>query len=372
MRPETNYMKRSTKVMLRKRAVATQAPQLLHEGWLGGAGSTFLHLAAGKGKTSICAVLVEMGMDVDVPDPDNYGTPLESAAGGHLDTVKWLLKHGACPNGWPTSIATPLISAAVDGSVDIARALVDAGAEVNREHLRMPQTALDFAEAYKVKGSGQDTVADFLRERGGIQPYVDPHDWSKVPGGAYIQHIEQQIGSINPIRIKSQATEDCSFTVRKCAISPICHGRKRWSNEEYKLILTAGLSDSIGAELAMCLPWGWPLNTDSLKMPQFNWPVTLLTRLANAAKDDGLKLEHGFIIDIMHTALKEVEEVASVPQWVFVYHESLNIKRDSTVPDTLLLTPIVRKSPIPVSAGLSTADKKKSAKWKALAVPLDK
>lgn len=342
------------------RTAARKAPAVLEGGWNGVGGATFLHLAASKGRTDISAALVELGMDVNVTESNAYGTPLESAADrGQFETVKWFLRHGGLVDGCPTSVATPLMGAAVGGHLDIARALLDAGADVNREHLRLPETALDFAEAYKVKDSGQDAVAALLRERGGIRPYADPHDWSKVPGREYIEYIEHAIGTVNPIALSTEAGRGRKITVRKGIVAP---------KAEYKLLFTVGLARLAGSELAVPLPWGWPLNRDSLELPRFNWPLRLLGRLSGLA-GDGERLAHGVVLDAHQPAFKDTGAPPEILQWLVVNHESTDVNRDDE-PSTLLVIPVIAKKPVAAGAARALADKKATAKWKALAVPL--
>jgi hypothetical protein len=251
------------------------------------------------------------------------------------------------------------MGAAVGGHVAVARALLDAGADVNREHLRLPETALDFAEAYKVKNSGQDAVAVLLRERGGIRPYADPHDWNKVPGREYIQYIEHAIGAVNPIALPTDAGRGRKITVRKAAVFP---------KSEYKLLFTIGLARVAGPELAVPLPWGWPLNRDSLELPRFNWPLRLLGRLSGLA-GDGERLAHGVVVDAHQPAFKDLEAPSEILQWLVVNHESTDVNREDE-PETLLVLPVIAKKPVVAKAARALADKKANAKWKALAVPL--
>ena len=92
--------------------------------------------------------------------------------------------------------------AAVDGYVEIAGTLIDAGAEVNREHLRLPQTALDLAVVYRFKNPGQEKVAELLRANGAIRSYTEKHGWNGIRGQFYIEHIERALGGFaNPIAI---------------------------------------------------------------------------------------------------------------------------------------------------------------------------
>jgi hypothetical protein len=342
------------------RAAVEKAPTVLRGGWSGGNGATFLHLAASKGRTSVCAVLVELGIDVNEVDQSTGGTPLESAADrGHVDTLKWLLERGARVDGLPTSIATPLMGAAMNGHLNAAQLLVDEDAEINREHLRLPQTALDFAELYRVKGSGQDAVAALLRKRGGIRPYADPHDWSRVPGCGYLELIEHAIGAVNPIELSTADAAGRTVTVRKAAIFP---------KADYKLLFTVGAAPTAGSELAVPLPWGWPLNRDSLELGRFNWPLRLLGLFAGLAAD-GERFAHGVIIDTDHPAFKDLGALSGTLQWLMVNHKATDVDRTKEA-RTLLVLPVTGKKPVTATAARVLADKKAIAKWKTLALPM--
>jgi len=343
------------------RSAVKKAPAVLEGGWNGVGGATFLHLAASEGRTDVTAALLDLGMDVNVAESNARLTPLSSAASsGHVHMVRWLLKRGALVDGCPDSVATPLIGAAVGGHVDVARTLLDAGAEVNREHLRLPETALDAAEINRVRNTGQDAVAALLRERGGIRPYADDHDWSKVPGRDYIQYIEHAIGGVSPVALTTEAGRGRTLTVRRCIVAP---------KAEYKLLFTVGLSRITGAELAVPLPWGWPVNRDSLELTRFNWPLHLLGRLSGVAGDKG-RIAHGTVVDAHDAAFTGVGIPRQILQWLLVDHESTNANREGEAA-TLLVLPITAKKPIAESAARGQADKKASAKWKALAAPLE-
>jgi uncharacterized protein len=343
------------------RAAVRKAPAVLEGGWSGTGGATFLHLAAAKGRTEIVAALVDAGMDIDVPESNAQGTPLESAAeNGQLATVKWLLGNGARVDGRPDSVSTPLIGAAVGGHLEIARALLDAGADVNREHLRFPETALDAAEVNRVRNTGQDAVAALLRERGAIRPYADNHDWSKIAGREYIQYIEHVVGAVSPIALSVDAGRGRTLTLRRAIVAP---------KAEHKLLFTVGLSRIAGTELAIPLPWRWPLNRDSLELARFNWPVGVLGGLSGLGGGK-TKLAHGTIVDAKDAGLNDTGAPPAILQWLLVNHASTDAEREDE-PPTLVVLPVVGKKPIAAAAARAQADKKASAKWKALAVPLE-
>jgi len=339
--------------------VAKTNPAALKRGWTGGSGPGYLHLAAKKGHLRVCEALVKAGLDVN-SGADSDGVPLDAAAmAGHLDVARWLLDHGAMVDGPPTSIATPLMGAAIEGRLDVARLLLDSGAEVNREHLRLPQTALDFAVVYEVKGTGQAAVADLLRKSGGIRPYTERHDWSGVPGQTYIEHVEGALGAFaNPLMLSSFERGKRKTSIRKIRIP------KKY---DYQLLFTVGLAHS-GVELVLCLPSAWPLNRATLEIDRFRWPVDFLAGVARG-QDNDLGLDHGSVVSTADLALGK----AGVPerQWLVITSETLEAERkgDGRIPKSLLLVPHSGKGALkPGKEAKAQADKKKREKWAKLAI----
>jgi uncharacterized protein len=116
-------------------------------------GETPLMAAAGAGNATIVNLLVGAGADVNAREPEQDQTALMWAVDeGHLPVVKQLLAAGADPNAaakantlrddllreggrqmvsWSRGGLTPLMFAARDGHVDVAQALVEAGARLD-------------------------------------------------------------------------------------------------------------------------------------------------------------------------------------------------------------------------------------------------
>jgi hypothetical protein len=331
-----------------------------------GGGASYLHLAAGEGQAEVCSALVELGIDINIDTAPGNAVPLQKAARhGHLGTVQWLLDHGARVDGQPTSGTTPLMAAAIEGHVDVVRLLLDAGAEINRDNLYSPQTALDLAIQYRVKQSGQDAVAALLRERGGIRPYYERHDWTGVPGQLHIECIERAIRlCVNPIPLaETHLPGGTAVTVR----------RTRVPKKPYEQLLFTIQHVRSRTELALCLPSAWPFNNGTMEDPRYTWPISLLLQLTAAMVQGGLELAHGDALDATHPALQGFSWPAAIRQWMVVLHGSIEAERalGRGIPRTLFLVPILTKKTFQGPEARAKANKLKSAKWKALTLPVE-
>eukprot|EP00435_Cladocopium_sp_Y103_P041722 s331_g11.t1 len=123
-------------------------------------GQTPLNLAAGKGHTEICSILVAADVDVNVTG-HNGSTPLHDAAlGGHADVVKLLLEGKARVILINNDRMTALHLAASGGHADAVKLLLEAKSPVMSKD-REGQTPLDVA-----RNQGQHEVATLLDQCG--------------------------------------------------------------------------------------------------------------------------------------------------------------------------------------------------------------
>ena len=75
--------------------------------------------------------LLELGVDVNIPDHDGDTALLMISQNGNIEIVRLLLEAGADPNIHKTPpIQTPLMAASAQGHIEIVRMLLDAGAKV--------------------------------------------------------------------------------------------------------------------------------------------------------------------------------------------------------------------------------------------------
>jgi ankyrin repeat protein len=84
----------------------------------------------------------------------------------NLTTIRWLLAHGIDVNAkrrmWDLN-HTALHMTVESGAIEIARLLLDAGADPNVRDDRVHATALGWAEFF-----GRDEIADLIRGKGGV------------------------------------------------------------------------------------------------------------------------------------------------------------------------------------------------------------
>nr|TKW39240.1 hypothetical protein SEVIR_1G165900v2 [Setaria viridis] len=123
-------------------------------------GAGVLHAAAGSGRMSMCAYLVEeLLVDVNATD-DSGDTPLAYAVrSGTLDIVQYLLDHDANPDKPNGKGSTALHLAAAGGNCDIVKALLSKGANV--DSFCDTGTPLHMAAFFK-----QDGAMKILLDRG--------------------------------------------------------------------------------------------------------------------------------------------------------------------------------------------------------------
>jgi len=90
-----------------------------------------LHVAAERGSTDMVVLLLERGAEIDQRNPRGFTPLISAAAAGRLEAVQYLISRGACVD-CRAGKHFALMSAAINGHADVARALLDAGAFVNQ------------------------------------------------------------------------------------------------------------------------------------------------------------------------------------------------------------------------------------------------
>jgi ankyrin repeat protein len=111
-------------------------------------GLTALHFAARQGSAASARALVDSGVAVDLKSPGDRATPLLVAViNGHLDVAKYLLDRGADPNLTSTAGVVPLYAA-----LNVRWAPIAAYPQP-RAHLQQATTYLDLMTALLQKGA---------------------------------------------------------------------------------------------------------------------------------------------------------------------------------------------------------------------------
>jgi uncharacterized protein len=125
-----------------------------------------LMMAALKGQTALARRLIERDADVNKPG----WAPLHYAAtGGHLDMMELLLEHYAFIDAESPNGTTPLMMAAMYGSTEAVKLLLDAGADTAMKN-KLGMTAVDFA----TRGNRPDAAELITRQ---IQRNKPPGKW---------------------------------------------------------------------------------------------------------------------------------------------------------------------------------------------------
>jgi uncharacterized protein len=140
-------------------------------------GETPLMVAAHTGNVDVVRMLLDRGADLSATEASAGQTALMRAvAENHPAVVQLLLAHRADPRARSRNQFTPLLFAAQQGNVDIAKLLLDAGADVNEaapdgiagdtNALRPFRPGTKAATLLVAIDSGHERMARFLLEHG--------------------------------------------------------------------------------------------------------------------------------------------------------------------------------------------------------------
>lgn len=347
------------------RGLLAAAPQLLTLRELDmDDGDSLLHLAAAGGSSDVCALLVSLGMDIDLPLPGHRNsTPLCAAADdGHLDTCRWLLAHGAAVDGLPDNILTPLASACVSGHQAVVALLLQHGANPNRLHTRWNTAPLDIATSW-----GFPEIAALLAAAGGVSIGDVPQQAASSPQESIRTFMHNSAGWVLPA-VFSPRSGDARFSL---GIS--CIDAKR----DFKLLFTVGLfGQTPMTELAICLPTRWPLTVDGFA-PHSAWrfPVDLLARLGCHTLDQA-SLDAGALLRRDDPRLADlawpdgVDALLAIDKrWNSEAQED-DIAADDRVTIYLLVPVTFTKKGAPHAAALAALmERKLKGSWKVSALP---
>jgi len=126
-------------------------------------GFTPLGLAVFFGHPEAVKLLLDAGADVNLPSRESMKvTPLASAsAARQLEIARVLIEHGANVNARAANDFTPLHEAAASGKLDFAQLLLEHGADVNAKTMD-GKTPLDYAREHN-----QHEMVELLRKSAG-------------------------------------------------------------------------------------------------------------------------------------------------------------------------------------------------------------
>ncbi|MBT2342162.1 MULTISPECIES: ankyrin repeat domain-containing protein [Pseudomonas] len=326
-----------------------------------------LHHAAERNQVAVCALLADLGMDLDQPTVGSgNATALALAAkNGHLETARWLLEAGADVNGSPLSVATPLITAVTFGQSDTVELLLKYHPDLNRLHAKLNRTALDLAQSWNFP-----KIYQRLKAQGAISALETVADEEDLPGDAIVEFVSSTAGWVLPKALVPQP-DSVSMDFRVSCIA---------NKNDFKLLFTVGLFVAKPrTELFICLPGNWRLPKQGFTSDSpWMFPQALLTVLAEKTLKDA-PLTEGQIISKMDEAFVQLNWPSDTDA-VMVVDKIWNTTGDAVTEDhqdsvkLYVLAPLkLPKKGQPEGEALITLlEKKRKASWKsiALAAPL--
>uniref|UniRef100_A0A8C2YZ07 Tetratricopeptide repeat, ankyrin repeat and coiled-coil containing 1a n=1 Tax=Cyclopterus lumpus TaxID=8103 RepID=A0A8C2YZ07_CYCLU len=158
-------------------------------------GETVLSAAAGRGRTEVCAFLLERGAGLQIPNRRGMAPLLSASKHGHTQVVELLLKQDADINVNEKQGRTALMLAASEGHVSTAELLLTKGASLSSAD-QEGLTALSWACL-----KGQKGVMQLLAEAGADLNHPDrqgrtPLDLAALNGDADAVHCLVENGAV--------------------------------------------------------------------------------------------------------------------------------------------------------------------------------
>jgi hypothetical protein len=233
-------------------------------------------------------VLLDAGVDINTSqDKDPEGIVVRAAGEGALESVRWLLEHGAGINCEVEGVVRcfALAHAIMDGHFEVVRLLVEHGADVNATWAE--RNALSFAVDY-----GYPEIADYLRTHGAVLPGETA---PAAPDSEILRHIRRHFGQPRGLSLRAVVPTDPDVVIH---VVPL---------PDRQLLVTEGMSARaltvppgwdrfIYAELLLALPVDWPLTPEALTDPATAWPVQLVRKVALWPHQAGGCLGHGVTV----------------------------------------------------------------------------
>ena len=328
-----------------------------------------LSRAARNGYIEECIGLIDSGASIEfLAWGFSASTPMKAAAvGGHIEVMKLLLSRGARVDGLDVIPNAPLMGA-VAWSPEATAFLVEAGADLDRDSLLAPTTALGCAEDYVKAPFGGPThqaMAEYLRSLGATDPWnygrTRPNEgfWDDTLGMLTVLLAEHCLGVTHAKPVAERRSQHARIEIRRAR-----HGWK----SIFQTLYSAGLTLQGGhCEVGLCLTRAWPLHRSALLDPKFRCPVDFLLELSDRVLR-GAPLVHGDVLGREHELVRGLDWPGSFDQWLVVRHQSLEARRreigDPMLPEVLLLVPHLDKKPLkPGKDAIVKADAKAQVKW---------
>jgi hypothetical protein len=257
---------------------------------LGEYGGEYMHHAASCNNPDAMQILLDYGVSISSLNLSDH-PPLSSAIGNNaLDAAKWLIAHGSLINKKygerDIDICAALFTASHHGTLEMARLLVEAGANVNAYN-RAGLTPLDFAEMY-----GKKDIAAYLRSKGGFSGKEIPGAIPPPERGPIVEYIREHLGEPEPLAIGSLLPANPDVSIRR-----LYAGEKLllFTNGMSKRAMSTppGMEEFRYAELVMHLYDGWSATENDLRLsPEQLWPFEWLLRLATIPFEENTWLGH--------------------------------------------------------------------------------
>jgi hypothetical protein len=291
--------------------------------------SEWLYDAASYGFIPMTQMLVEeFGLDVNCPrshaDSDR---PLCAAAyNGCVNMARWLLEHGADVNGsggtpplvWAAreecievvqllldhgakvnigggDECTPLASAATSGSLAVARLLLEQGEDPNVLYGTMEYGDPPTNALKQALMFGHQEVAALLRAHGAVLPPGCDLGYASSEGSGLLQHIERHLGKPTPLSLHEIVPGDPPVTVNVVPMLD-CLALVTTGMSDRAMNVPKGAEGFQFAELVICLPADWPVTENALENANNSWPIDWLRRIAHYPHDNHTWLSGPFAI----------------------------------------------------------------------------
>ena len=269
--------------------------------------STMLYDAAYAGNLDICKLLLTLQVDIN-EDVSHVSALGGAARQGHLHICRWLIENGAYVDGNISSVITPLSSAIMFGNDEVAKFLIDKGANINAIHLTQHKTPLDYAKVW-----GRSEIEKILLEKNAIS-LSKPIDWKNEYGGPLLKYVNDNAGEVLPISFFQIVSNNQNISLRIALVN----------KKQQKYLFTIGLfaKQKPMIELSIVVSASWNLND---KSPKSMFPCLLLMKLSEIILN-GMSIDEGDFISHKNTELENLEWPSDIEGFWISNHSWKNEK----------------------------------------------